>query len=59
MMEPSEDRNRHDTADLLRPAEIRSILVQRDMRPDFVVIRSLCLQDIAQVGFAKHDEVVE
>ena len=27
--------------------------------PDFVVVRSVCLQDIAQVGFAKHDEVVE
>ena len=59
MMEPAKDRNRCDTADLLRPAEFRSIFVQRDIRPDFVAIRSVCLQDIAQVGFAKHDEVVE
>src|ERR1035437_7533245 len=29
------------------------------MRPDFVVIRSVSLQDIAQVRFAEHDEVVE
>src|SRR5271168_5106081 len=29
------------------------------MRPDLVVIRSVCLQDIAQVRFAEHDEVVE
>jgi hypothetical protein len=29
------------------------------MWPDFVVIRSVCLQDIAQVRFAEHDEVVE
>jgi hypothetical protein len=27
------------------------------MRPDLVVIRSVCLQDIAQVRFAEHDEV--
>ncbi|MGB3551267.1 MAG: hypothetical protein WA993_11285 [Candidatus Binatus sp.] len=59
MMEPSKDRNRCYTADLLLPAEIRSIFVQGEMGPDFVVIRSVCLQDIAQAGFAKHDEVVE
>jgi hypothetical protein len=29
------------------------------MRPDFVVIRSVSLQDIAQVRFAEHDEVVK
>src|ERR1035437_5243299 len=29
------------------------------MRPDFVVIGSVSLQDIAQVRFAEHDEVVE
>jgi len=29
------------------------------MRPDFIVIRNVCLQDIAQVRFAKHDEVAE
>jgi len=59
MMEASKDRNRCDTADFLRPAKIRGIFVQGVMGPDFVVVRSVCLQDNAQVGFAKHDEVVE
>ena len=59
MMEPAEDRYRRDTADLLRPAKIRSIFVQGEMRLDLVVIRSVCLQDSAQVRFAEHDEVVE
>ena len=58
-MEPAEDLYRRDTADLLRAAKIRSIFIQREMRPDFVVIRSVCLQDIAQVRFAEHDEAVE
>ena len=43
MMEPAEDRYRRDTADLLRPAKIRRISVQGEMRPDFIVIRSVSL----------------
>jgi hypothetical protein len=39
--------------------KIWSIFVQREMWPDFVVIRSIRLQDISQVRFAEHDEVVE
>ncbi len=59
MMEPSKDWNRRDAADLLRLPKIRRISVQGEMRPDFVVIRSVSLQDMAQVRFAEHDDVVE
>ncbi len=59
MMEPAEDWYRCDAADLLRPAKIRSIFVQLDMGPDLIVVRSVSLQDSAQVRFAEHDEVVE
>ena len=59
MMEPAEDRYRRDTADLLRPAKIRRISVQGEMRPDFIVIRSVSLQGMAQVRSAEHDDVVE
>ena len=59
MMEPAEDWNRGDASDLLASAKIWSIFVQREMRPDFVVIRSIRLQDLTQVRFAEHDEVVE
>ena len=59
MMEPAEDRYRCDAPDLLYPAKIRSIFVQREMRPDFVVIGCVSFQNTAQVSFAEHDEVVE
>ena len=58
-MQPSKDRYRRDTADFLRPAKIRSIFIQREMGSDFVVIRSVGLQDILQVRFAEHDDVIE
>ena len=58
-MESAEDRYRRDTADLLRRPKIRSIFVQREMASDFVVIRSVGLQDILQVRFAEHDDVIE
>jgi hypothetical protein len=37
MMQPSKDRNRGDAADLLRSPKIRSIFIQREMRPDLCV----------------------
>jgi hypothetical protein len=59
MMEPAQDWNRGDAADLLGTAKIWSIFVQREMRPDLIVVRSVSLQDVAQVRFAEHDEVVK
>lgn len=59
MIEPAKDRYRRDTADLLRLAKIRTIFVQEEMGPHLIVVRSGCLQDMAQVRFAEHDEMVE
>ena len=59
MMQPARNGNRGDTAQLLRPPEIGSIFVQREMGPDFVVIRSVVFQDVAKVRFAEHQKVVE
>jgi|SRR5208282_422208 len=46
MMKPAKDWNRCDTADLLRPAKIRSISVQREVRSDFTRDRDLRLRTI-------------
>lgn len=59
MMRPANNWKRCDAADLLRPPEIRCIFIQREMGSGFVVIRSVSFQNIAQVRFAEHDEVVE
>jgi hypothetical protein len=59
MMQPAKDWYRCDAADLLGPAKIRSIFIQREMRPDLIVVGNVSLQNVAQVRFAQHDEVVE
>lgn len=59
MMEPAKDWYRDDAADLLGLPEIWSVFLQREMGPDLIVVRSVSLQDGAQVRFAKHDDVVE
>ncbi len=37
----------------------RSVLVQRSMSPQLIVVRAICAQDAAQVRFTEHDGVVE
>jgi hypothetical protein len=59
MMQPTKDWNRCDTTDLLRPPKVRSIFIQRTMRPNLVLIRGVVLQNVAQVRFAEHYKVVE
>jgi len=59
MMQPAKDWNRCDASELLGAPKVRSIFIQRNMGPDFVVVRSVGLQDIAQVRFAEHHEVIE
>jgi len=49
MIQPAKDWNSCDTANLLRPPEIGSIVVQLAMGSDFVVLRNVDLQNIAQV----------
>ena len=39
MMQPAEDGNRYDAADLLRAPEIRCVLIQREMRRATAVVR--------------------
>jgi hypothetical protein len=58
-MQSAKDWYRCDVPDLLGPAKIGNIFMQRWMRPDLIVVRSVSLQDVAQVRFAEHDEVVE
>jgi len=59
MMQPAKHWYRCDAADLLGPAKIRSIFIQREMGPDLIVVRNVSLQNVARVRFAEHDEVVE
>ena len=59
VMQPAEDGNCCDATELLRPSKIRGILIQREMRPNLVVIGGVILEDVAQVRFAKHHKVVE
>ncbi len=59
MMKAAEDWYRCDAADLLRPPKIRRILVQREMRPDLVVIGSAILQNATQLRFVEDDQVIE
>ena len=58
-MQSAKDRNSRDGADRRRRAEILPILVQGEMRPDLVVVRSVSLEDMAQLNFAEHDKVVK
>jgi hypothetical protein len=58
-MEPPEDRNRCDAAALLSPPELWSILAQRRMGPERVVVQSVGLENAAQVRLAEHDQVIE
>jgi hypothetical protein len=59
MIEPAEDWYRSDAADL--PASARTLEHPYPMTDvsDFVVIRRVSLEDVAQVRLAKHDQVVE
>jgi len=57
MMQSAEDWYRCDGAELLRAPKIRRILVQREMRADLIVIRSVILQHATQLRFVEHDQV--
>ncbi len=59
MMESAQDWNCGNRAEPLSAAQIRRILVQREMCPNPIVIGSVILQNATQLRFAEHDEVVE
>ena len=59
MMKCAEDRSGRDLPVRLdRPMAWR-IFVQRQMRPEFVVIAGVCRKDPPQMGLAKDDDVIE
>jgi hypothetical protein len=48
-----------DWAALLRAPKVRRILVQREMRPELVIIRNVSLQNTTQLYFVEHDQVIK
>jgi hypothetical protein len=58
MMKSAEDRPRCDLPVPVDRPMGRRILTQRQMRPEFVVIADVGCKDLAQMGFAKDDDVI-
>ena len=58
-MQPTQNWDGCDGAELVRAPKIRRILVQREMRPDLVVIGSVILENATQLRFVEHHQVVE
>ena len=58
-MQPTQNRDGCDGAELVRVPKIRRILVQREMRPNLVVIGSVILQNATQMRFVEHDQVIK
>jgi hypothetical protein len=59
MMEAAKPRDRCDTPDCLRWSVERSVLVQRKMRADAIVVGRVIGQQIAKVAFSQHHDMVE
>ena len=59
MMQPAEDRLSNELAEPLDRPMARRILVQGQMRSQFVVIAGIGRKDPAQVGLAEDDDVIE
>ena len=59
MMKSAEDRPRCDLAIPVDRPMGRRILLQRQMRSEFVVIAGVGRKNLAQMGFAEDDDVIE
>jgi hypothetical protein len=59
MMKSAEDRPRCDRAIPLNRPMGRRILVQGQMRSEFVVITGVGRKNLTQMGFAEDDDVIE
>jgi hypothetical protein len=59
MMKSAEDRPRCDLATPVDRPMGRRILAQGQMRSEFVVIASVGRKNLAQMGFAEDDDVIE
>ena len=53
MMKSAENRPRGDVTEPLNGPTVRRILVQRQMRSEFVVITGVGRKNLAQMGFAE------
>ena len=59
MVQPAEDRPSNELAEPLDWPTAWRILVQGQVRPQFVVIRGVARKDPAQMGLAEDDDVIE
>lgn len=59
MVQASKDRNCDDPADLLVRSMDWGIFVQRQVSPDLVMIRDVGFENVAEMGLAGHDDVIE
>ena len=59
MMEAAEPTDRYDTPVCLRWSVERSILVQRKMRAETIVVGQVIGQQIAKVSFSQHHDMIE
>jgi len=59
MMKSAEKRPRGEVTEPLDRPTVRRILVQRQMRSEFVVVDRVGTKDSTQVGVAEDDDVIE
>jgi hypothetical protein len=59
MMKTAENRPRGKLAVPLDRSAVWRILVQEQMRPDFIAIVGIGTKDPTRMGFAKDDDVIE
>ena len=58
-MQSSQHWQRYHTSSALNGSEARGVLVQGEMRPEFVVVDRIRAEHLAQVRFAEYDEVIQ
>ena len=58
MMESAEDGLCNDVTKPVDRTRKRRVLSQSEMRPDMVVIGSISLENLTQMGLAKDDDVI-
>jgi hypothetical protein len=59
MMKSAEKRPRGEVTEPLNGSTDRRVFVQRQMRPEFVVIAGVGTKNSTQLGVADHDDMVE
>jgi hypothetical protein len=59
MMQSAEDRLADNESEPLDRPKARRVLVQRQTRPAFVIVAGVGRKDLAQMGLAKYDDMIE